>query len=178
MENLEINTQDIGSYKLAIENLANKRESFNFTNSGAEHACVVMSNIFRTADTNVYLFAKNLNGMVSKGDYLTQLDNYLKKDNSKIDILLEENPSENSQAIEVLKKSKNQNIKISIANKELLSSRSKDKIYHFTIADNRMFRFETDTENYTAVCDFNDPTSFKVLKNLFEVLSVGATPLA
>lgn len=179
MSNTEINTQDIGSYTRTIENLANTKEKFPFANSGKEHACVVMSNIFRTADSHVRIFAKNLNGTISKGEYLTQLENYLKK-NKSISVLLEENPENRSEAINLIAKYKKDcpdKITISIADKDTLGKVRKDMKYHFTIADDRMFRFETDTENYTAVCDFNDSSSYKMLDTIFNALSVNSVQL-
>ena len=51
------------------------------------------------------------------------------------------------------------------------SLESFNKNNHFTVGDNRMFRSETDTINYTAVCNFNDPSSCERFNKIFQILS-------
>lgn len=163
--------KDIDAYRIAIENLAATSSDYVFANSGAEHACIVMSNIFKTAQTNVYMFAKNLKGDVSKGEYLIQLEEYL-KNRGYLQVLLEENSDENSsEAIKIMKKYPNK-ISISVIDKTVLQKRQEiGNINHFTIADDKMFRYETDVVNYTAVCSFNDRKTYSQLNGLYKFLS-------
>ncbi|MBK6837540.1 MAG: hypothetical protein IPG90_04045 [Bacteroidetes bacterium] len=82
MESIGIN------YDEAIKTLADLKDSEIFDNSGPDHGTIVMSNIFRTATDHIRIFAGNLNGMVSKDEYLKELENYLSKGN-KLSLILE-----------------------------------------------------------------------------------------
>ena len=164
--------EDINEYKVAVKRLADTNSNFVFTNSGADHARVVMETIFKTSKEHINIFAGDLNGAVSKGDYLLALENYLKSGRS-ISVLLEKyDEKKTSEALELLlkyKKSGQTNISIAIANPKSLDASIKNN--HFTVGDNHMFRFETDMINYTAVCNFNDPASSERFNNIFFRLS-------
>jgi hypothetical protein len=170
--------KNLSDYKLAIEHLANTCDPYVFANSGQDHACIVMSNIFRTAKNHVNIFARDLRGDVSKGEYLTSFENYLKTPGTSMSVLLEETPKPQSQAFEILKRHKRDNVKVYLINAVAKAAFTENGVLnHFTTADNRMFRFETDTEKYMAVCGFNDSGTVKILDERFSLLSNNCTSL-
>ncbi|MES2591294.1 MAG: hypothetical protein V4608_05380 [Bacteroidota bacterium] len=165
----------LDDYRVAIENLAATSSDFVFANSGAEHACIVMSNIFKTAKGNVNIFAKNLKGDVSKGEYLIQMENYLKTPTGNLKVVLEELIQDGaSEAIKLMQKYAHK-VSVYVMNPDYLSSRT--QINHFTLADDKMFRYETDTVAYTAVCSFNDTKTCSQLNNLYSLYLDNSTKI-
>jgi hypothetical protein len=172
---------NLDEYSLAIAKLASSKSNFQFTNSGENHARIVMSNIFKTSEYNIKMFAGNLKGDVSKGDYLTALESFLQKKGTKLTVLLEGNPDQNSAAFSLIRKYQNINkerISISLVSPEKLeATKVNGQNNHFTIGDDRMFRFETDTQQYTAVCNFNDLEKCQRLNDIFNVLLESSTAI-
>jgi hypothetical protein len=164
-------TMDLQQYKEAVRSLADTKDSHVFTNSGKDHAAIVLSNIFRTAKNQVRIFACNLNGDISSQDeYLRGLYFYIGRGGT-ISLLLEEQPPVTSKAYDAIRQYSNlYPSKVSI--KRLLpEQREKLKTpnsVHFTVADDRMYRVETDTTNYLATCSFNDTDFSVTLRSLFD----------
>ncbi|MBL0258524.1 MAG: hypothetical protein IPQ03_13805 [Bacteroidetes bacterium] len=148
MESIGIN------YDEAIKTLADLKDSEIFDNSGPDHGTIVMSNIFRTATDHIRIFAGNLNGMVSKDEYLKELENYLSKGN-KLSLILEKTPyrdSKKTTAIDIIEKYQKK-----FPNKISITCLNKNNPFlnlgiHFTVGDDRMYRFETDVTKFTARC--------------------------
>jgi hypothetical protein len=163
-------------YAKAVSVLAENRDSTVFSNSGPGHATIVLSNIFRFATDHIRMFAGDLNGIVSKGDYLIRLHEYLSNNNRFSLILEKELDNEyikNNKALSLIYHHKKNNNKITvwyINNKEAIKSVIGDKVFHFCVADNEKYRFETDTEKYTAVCSFNDSHKARRLIEIFNSL--------
>ena len=70
-------------------------------------------------------------------------------------------------------KSKGKNISIKILSKDFVSKLNKmtdGGVNHFTVADNRMFRYETDMISFKAFCNFDDEKIGTILDNNFTVL--------
>ena len=160
--------EHINTYKLAIEEFAESEEDYEFPNSGEIHAAIVMSNILRKAKRKIIMFAGDLNGKVSgDADYLIELENFLKRSGS-LELILENNPSVNSKANNVIKKYKNNNVKTYLFDDAIAKKNNFNKPpFHFIVADNRMFRIEFDTETFKAKCNFNSPKIASDLTNLF-----------
>jgi hypothetical protein len=151
---------DLDEYSQTIEYLAEAQDNVEFTNSGKDHARIVMSNIFKTANQYVYILARDLGGEVSKGVYLDELENFLNR-GGKLKVILEKAPDKKSKAIDIILTYKqghpNQNIEIAYANDyDSLFLFDDYKLKHFTIADGRMYRLEIDTDKYLALVNFND----------------------
>ena len=166
MESIGIN------YDEAIKTLADLKDSEIFDNSGPDHGTIVMSNIFRTATDHIRIFAGNLNGMVSKDEYLKELENYLSKGN-KLSLILEKTPyrdSKKTTAIDIIEKYQKK-----FPNKISITCLNKNNPFlnlgiHFTVGDDRMYRFETDVTKFTARCSFNDSAFAINLLKIFDTL--------
>lgn len=169
---------DFEAYDNVIKELADNESSFVFTNSNPRHATIIIANIFRTAKDHIRIFARNLCGEVSNGEYLIQLESFVKR-GKKLTVKLEEKEeSNNSEAIKLilnLQKSFPSKISIGVVKDDALKQiKHNSNIYHFTIGDERMYRFETDTENYIAVANFNDEHTCKELIKKFEEIPTEA----
>jgi len=163
---------DISKYKTLIANLANIKDDYIFPNSSQQHATVVMCNIFRTAEEYVYIVAQDLAGHVSNADYVKALKDFLEKDDVELRVILDQRPVFRSEAINMILEQKNhsQNTKIEIGYVENTDSIRRffgGQRIHFTIADERMFRKEIDTDKFIAIGSFNRTDYVKELKEIF-----------
>ncbi len=163
------------TYQLAIENLAKQKDPYLFENTGPFHAAVVMGNIFETATKYVNIFAGDFNGAVSdKAVYLDGLGNYLER-KKPLSIIFEREPNPNSLALQLIRKYArvNNNIDIRILNED----KDGNEQGHFTIADDRMFRYEKSKDEYKALCSFNNISVVETLETKFSELLQKSTPL-
>jgi hypothetical protein len=169
--------EDIQTYREAIKKLAEKQDNLVFLNSGAPHASIVMSTIFKKAQNYVHIFAGNLNGDVSNDkEYLDELGIFLSRKNACLEVITEVEPKPESKAFNIIKEFKSKgNASIHIYElknsypQEFKDKTSKD-IYHFMVADSKMFRLEMDKVNYKAYCSFNNSEMADSLDNFFETL--------
>jgi hypothetical protein len=161
---------ELAEYEDSMRNLADVQDTFDFSNSSAAHASVVMCNIFRTADDYVYIFAEDLAGNVSNERYVNELKRFMRKDNrTTLTVILEAAPKRRSAAIKAIlecKEHKPGKITIGYAND-----------MHFTIADDRMYRKEIDTDEFVAKGSFNNPEQVKFLNEKFQILLSDFTPI-
>jgi hypothetical protein len=168
---------ELAAYKIKVQSNADNRIYDELSNSGADHAKIIMSNILRTSKEHVRIFAGDLNGEVSNDpEYLMWLETLIFS-GKKLHIKLEREPnratSKAFQKILELKKRFSKNITIEIVgDKNLDRLKLDDKVFHFTIGDDRMFRFETDINKYVAIANFNDKETAKLLIDKFNSLKI------
>lgn len=161
------------SYNESVSFSANEKLNNVLYNEGNAHAIVIFSNIFRTAEQEILLYAKNIfsneNEVTSSPNYITSLINFLEKENTQMKILLTEYNPENDNNIlrENIIKYKDK-IKIRINTNQ--SIKKGGEPIHFCIGDNRMYRLEYDTEARKAICNFNDITSCSKFISFFNQL--------
>lgn len=150
-----------------VEGLVNRNEDKVFFNSGPIHASIVMSKIFQYANSEVKIFCGGFSGAVSNDPiYLTSLENFLKKDNTKLNILVEDySTNKNSKIYSLLKKYISK-VKIFETTQRFVNNETKEPI-HFTVADDKMIRIETNPSDFTAQVNFNS-TDAKYISNLFD----------
>jgi hypothetical protein len=167
---------ELNEYKTAVKLLAAKGDSFEFLNSGNEHAGIVMSTIFQNASDYIYVFAGSLKGDVSQY-YLVDLENYLNRPDSTLKVILQTKPENPSPAVLKIWNYIEANpgtskVEISYLNacEEIKHLFSENEIHHFTIADNKMFRIEEDLNKYTARVSFNNKKRTSELKIIFNEL--------
>jgi len=159
------------AYISYISQLAHENKSVVFFNSGPKHASFVMSTIFSKAKHTVKIFAGNLDGPVSKNrQYKEELEDFLNRD-GKLEILLQEYNIEkefnlkNMLSYHLL--SGNMNIKIKKVNATVIDTRNNKEV-HFSVADDTMYRLETDLKKYIAEGNFNDKVAVKNLVSTFD----------
>lgn len=161
-------------YEQSVNYFAENRIERNFRNFGKNNALVVLKNIFRHSEEEVLVFAGNSKGDVANDEtYVDCVSNFLLSENAMLKILVE-NPlkdADNFGFYDLANSASknNKNVQISTAPKEFIEDIKKifGKIVHFTVADGRMYRLETDPENFKAICSFNDSSYSRKLKNLF-----------
>jgi hypothetical protein len=170
----------IKMYSDAIESISNSKDKFIFPNACEEHARILMSHIFRTANVYVKIFTGNLNDPAPNDSapgvtYLEELELFLKR-GGHLQVVLCQYPSEKSNVLQLIEKYELQfpnNISIGVANSqsiEITKTYNSGELYYFCTADSRMFRKEHDIKYCLAQGSFNQYEEVLSLEKNFSVL--------
>ncbi|MCL2282752.1 MAG: hypothetical protein FWC26_05485 [Fibromonadales bacterium] len=159
-------------YKEKIQELAEKRIDEMFFNVNAEHAMIVVTELMKNAENYVYVVGKNMDPTVTDNkEYLEAVEFFLKKENSKMKILLtnyDKEKFENSKIGKLLAKYMAEHKEIEIRHTEGKQIRREGGIpINFTVSDGRAYRFERDVNNHIAFGNFNDEKTATSLAKKF-----------
>lgn len=158
-------------YKKEIFELAKNQEDKIFYNSSEKHAAIVHQAIASSAKKYICIYSSCLCTEISNNDeYCRYIDEFLSKDKERtIRIILTDYSCDFAQKpiAKVLKKYPDQ---VSIKKFEGSVVYNNQQI-HFTIADDRMFRLETDIKQHLAYGNFNAPDNVMTLKTLFDKIN-------
>lgn len=168
---------DFNEYKNAVELCARNHTDYLFHNEGAEHAVVILSNIFMNSQDRVRMASNRLinKEIVGNEEYRKALITFLNRPNTYLDIMLTHAPTE-EQVTEP--KSIFFMLYYHPAYKDnritIKDSRGKtfmDKEHHpvnFCTGDSNMYRVETDVEKWRAIANFQDSNRTKLLTEKFD----------
>ena len=168
----------IEEYRLFVISLShgNNGEGINrtFLNSDKEKALVVLVELFKSAKNSVRIFAANLcNYVGTEPEYIEALSDFIEK-GGEVKILLNSFAEENVRNSKLFKrlayyKSEGKNIvvKKTAVKPYYVGDENKNEV-HFTIADDKGYRIETDVEKRTARCNFNNPDEAKSTAEFFD----------
>lgn len=179
LKNMEL--LELKDYRIAVENLAARKENYLMHNYGDEHAKIVCSNIFSNAESHIYIAANSLcNNVTCSPSYIKAMGTFLDKPDTLLQILLtnfsKEALNENRRFFYSLKEHPAYRegriiIKDTEGKKFWTYPNEEDqnnKIeFHFCTADSIMYRKELDTVNRRAICNFGDKETAKSLEFLF-----------
>ena len=157
-------------YKAYINQLASSKSTDSFVNSGADHASVVLSTLFKHANKTVYLFSGNLNGAVSDDkEYRNELLKFLTR-GGELKILLESyNEDLEPKIFKILRLAKNLGFKVQIKkHRATMHDSNSNKKIHFAVSDTNAYRLENDTVKYLATGSFNDSENAEYLIKIFD----------
>ncbi|MDX1956498.1 MAG: hypothetical protein SFU20_13285 [Chitinophagaceae bacterium] len=138
-----------------------------FFNSGPNHAAIVFATMFKYANSEMKMFCGGFTGEVSNDKrYQRELEEYLKR-GGKLKILVENDLSNNpkSQVYAIFRKYSS-NIQVYLSQGKV-TDKNGDPL-HFAMADDRMYRLETGTIDYTAEVNFNNPEKVDILNYYFD----------
>ncbi len=161
MLNLEKLTPEQKEYALYVQAIADGTIADLFTNSGVEHAKIVLATIFDRSKTDLRVFAKSLTSEVAKSDlYIDSLISFLAK-GGQLKILVEQNKLiENPNLYDAFKFFKEKVI-IKTTPKKFINSKTQAPI-HFTIGDDSIYRLEKDIIEFKAIGSFKAKNTAKV----------------
>ena len=145
-----------------------------FLNSDVDKALIVLVELFKSAKTIVRIFAANLCQHVgNEKDYIEAISDFIER-GGEVRILLNNFDREAAQQSDLYKRlayykseSKHICVKETTARPYYTNDESKREV-HFTIADSKGFRIETDTEKRTARCNFNNPEEAEGVIKFFD----------
>lgn len=166
------------NYKDFVMALSISGENKTFLNSDEEHALEVLVRIFQIAQKEIRIFAGCLCHHVgNKQEYIIALSEFLERGGS-LKILLNKFDKEKAKASGLYKrlayykeKGYPVTVKESQAHPYFTEDPDKKEI-HFTVADNKAYRIETDIEKRTAECNFNNPNLAKDTTTFFDKLFI------
>lgn len=178
MANETLGKVTIEEYRQFVVSLSqgNNGEGVNrtFLNSDKEKALIVLVELFKSAQNSVRIFAANLCTYVgTEPEYIEALSDFIEK-GGEVKILLNnysEDSVRNSGLFKRLAyyKSEGSNIVVKRTNVKPYYAGDDNKAeVHFTIADNKSYRIETDVEKRTARCNFNNPDEAVAATKFFD----------
>jgi hypothetical protein len=156
----------LDDYKKAIKFYADHNENFEFGNKNAEHASIVISQLFQFAKEEILIYSGTLNSQVTNNSHLIKQVNKYLESGGKLRLILDQLPEKDARS-EVLKQiiqsvnntSRDVKYKVDTNNnfsQSLSALFSDKKAHHFMVADNVAYRIETDKDKYEAFGNFND----------------------
>jgi hypothetical protein len=158
-----------------VSTYANSDDNGVYSNTGKVHAAIVMGNIFNKTEKSIYAFAEDLNGTVTNNKYCRKyFDAVIDDENISMNYILRNDPylTEDEEKLIVINKLLKRRKKLPEKTNLYLLKDEHKKVYsnNFTLADGKIYRYETDTENYIAKFSFNDTESSKLIKDIFDKL--------
>lgn len=163
-------------YRDFVKLLALREENRTFLNSDEDHALDVLVQIFQKAQRIVRIFAGCLCKHVgNKPEYVIALSEFVERGGT-LHILLNAFDEECAKESNLYKRlayyvaqGKPVEIKLTKARPYRTGDQQKKEV-HFTIGDENAYRIETDIEQRTAECNFNNPDLAKVTADFFDGL--------
>ena len=162
------NPTDLNAYREFVWMLAHGGENGQglnrqFMNSDKQKALIVLVELFKSATDTVRIFAANLcQNVGTESEYVEALSDFIEK-NGKVRILLnafDENLAKTSILFKRLAYYKSINkdvvVKKTTIRPYFVGDETRKEV-HFTIADKKGYRIETDINQRTAKCNFNNP---------------------
>jgi hypothetical protein len=172
MTDLAVDKAVLNLYLQKIEYLALNQVNENFFNSGSNHALIVLNTIVRYAKNHIKVFAGNLCTDISNDkEYIDNLRTFF-MNGGKMQVLLCDFNNDNNLSnknISAVFKDFSKNVTLKKTKNVVIMPSEKNPI-HFTVADSKMYRFETDTVNKIARGNFNDTRNSKILETVFDKL--------
>ena len=168
----------IEEYRQFVMSLShgNDGEGINrtFLNSDKDKALVVLVELFRSAKECVRIFAANLcNYVGTESEYIEALSDFIEKGGA-VRILLNNYKEDEARTSSLFKRlafyqSIGNNVVVKQTTVKPYYSGDENKTeVHFTIADGKGYRIETDVEKRTARCNFNNPAEAASTAEFFD----------
>lgn len=176
----EADRKALQEYIKSVELLSADGLNLEFNNKDQFHAAIVMSAIFEKAEKNIKVFTGSFSGDISDNPkYLNSLKSAIGEKNINIEVIFEQEPNNDSECLRMLRTLKSEGRKVSM-HKLKDSYRNKlgsnaTFLNHFTIGDDRMFRYETEKTHFKAFCNFDDKSIVTVLSNNFSIFRLNST---
>jgi len=170
----------IKRFEKSVDYFAKNNMNFPFKNSGEDHAGIVISRLFKHATSIIKIYARDLQGEICDKPFILQeIDNFLNKKGSRLEILLKDRSPQQSSKVKTLI----ENIQHAHLNKVYVKDASQaflkaignilpdDKDNFFITGDKKMYRLEYDNIRHAAICNFNDSSTVKRLNKIFDTHS-------
>lgn len=176
--------ESLSKYAEAVAELANSKRPNLMHNEGDSHALIIFTNIFNTAEDYVKIVARNLaNEEVANNPlYIEALKSFLGRKNTTLSILLSEYDQHVTPKLplfEMIKSTKayrDGRVDIAYTGGRHFTSSDNNEI-HFCVADDRIFRLETDVNARKAICNFKDEEIVSKLNESFTSARNSATTM-
>jgi hypothetical protein len=157
--------QELDAYRRMVAEVADAGDGRVIMNRTAEHAAVVISNIFRRATGSVDILTEQLFDQIyGTPEVLNAVDKFLSADPSRQIRVVAERSIKGSHPFFAAVKKCRPGFNVRLMSSEL----EKITPFHFCVADARNFRFEPDKRKFAAHGRFGVPEIGKELAQTFE----------
>ena len=177
-------------YRAAVEEYARKRVDYLFHNRGAEHALIILSNLFENANKCIRIAAQKLcdNSVVNTQTYVESMKHFLDRENTTLNMLIVDVPS--LEEVNSCDRSncfywmlynhpayKEGRIQLRQGNGRAFKDSKSGNFINFCTGDDRMFRLENNVEARTAIANFNDCAYTNELITAFDAVYPDQEPV-
>jgi hypothetical protein len=183
----KMSSQEISAleeYSQSVNLLADKELNLEFNNKDQHHAAFVMAAIFRTSKQSIKIFTGSFSGEISNNPvYLKYLSDAIVSSNLKVEVIFENRPNESSKCLKLLKDLRANGKDVSIFSlptdykTKVLDKQFGGRLGHFTVGDDRMFRYETDKDKFAAYCNFDDKAIVTTLNRNFDIFKLNSVAI-
>lgn len=183
-------------YREFVQYLSRNKVSKEFLNSDQKHALEVFVELFRGAQSKIRIFAANLCGdmedgeedtdyLVNKQEYISALSDFIER-GGEVNIMLNRFDADKALRSNVMKRLFFYLTTTEFKDKIHIKSTSKKFHYtddpaknevHFTVADDRAYRIETNIKERAATCNYNNSVMAGALITIFDNAFSEATPI-
>jgi hypothetical protein len=158
-------------YKQLIENLAFNKEPMIYANSGADHAEIVFSAIFRYSKKEIFMRLGDMReGVSNRAEYLYSLQSFLSKGGVLKLMASDFDFSNNTKLYNLLALYQFFNpekVQIKKYNIDAFKPKETEEPVYFCTGDYRMYRIEYDTKKSAAYGSFNNTDIVERLRNRY-----------
>lgn len=171
-----VDSEELKVYHRNLIHAADTKSDVFFSNSSSDHAALVLSTMFSSASDSILIYGDTLRSeLSSQQNYALSLRDAIER-NVSVKVLLNDNSALSPMALwlqEVQSSAKNVSVIVnknarSIVQREIGIQKEIATVdYHFTIADNRMYRIEYNVANFNAFACFNYRKLAEDLANAF-----------
>lgn len=157
---------DIKTYREQVKRLASERSGETVFNGSAEHAAVIMENLFGCAHDCVRIFTGDLNAKVyGATPVVNRARQFLGHSDHRVMIIVESLTVSGSHPL-VEELADEANFEIFQLDRSLAERVN----FHFSTADGDCFRFEREKGSHAAVAGFGDAETAEHLNGVFSQL--------
>ena len=158
---------ELDAYRRMVADIAAAGDGRVIMNRTAEHAAVVIENVFRHAKGSVEILTGHLyDGIYGVPQVLDAVDKFLSPDPSRRVCVVAEKPIDPNHPFFAAIKKHRPDFNVKLITSEL----EKATPFHFCVADELNFRFEPDKTKYAAHGRFGVPEIGKKLSQTFQRL--------
>lgn len=146
---------EIHEYRKRVKALADLRNGGAIFNGSADHAAVIVENLFNSANHHVRILSGDLDARVYGNSKVVQrATEFLGHSDHRLDIIIEHNTlSAHHPLVVAIGDAANAEIRL------LNPVVSENTAYHFMTADTDCYRFEEQKGTHKAVAVFGDPSA-------------------
>lgn len=157
---------DIKTYRENIKRIARERAGETVYNGSADHAAVIVENLFASAQQCVRIFTGDLNAKVYGATPLVQrARQFLGHSDHKLQVIVEELTVSGSHPL-IEELADEEGFEVYVLRPDVCESVP----YHFSTADDDCFRFEREKNSHAAIAAFGDKETAGHLNKIFGIL--------
>lgn len=166
LESIKLTNDDTLDFTEVVRHLSSKSLCRFFYCITNDQSIIVLAQLFESAKTRIRLVSNKMSPQITSDErYRKKLKDFLEREHTELSLFIYEYDAENP----IYKLLGCYSRKVTVkTNTEGMKFILKNKIVNFCVADDSMFRLETDTDTRMSECNFNDKNTCGNLIKLFD----------